>query len=137
MTDAATFYDLTERYPDEAAAVRYFEEHRWPDGVKCPLCGSADVLRGTQSKRRRQVWYCHAKGCETQFSVTSGTIMEFTKLPLRKWMMAFHFIGASKKGISSLQLSRMLGVTYKTAWHLAHRIRKTMAENSQMFTGIV
>ncbi len=71
------------------------------------------------------------------FSVTSGTVMEFTKLPLRKWLLAFHLIGASKKGISALQLSRMLKVTYKTAWHLCHRIRATMTENSQMFTGIV
>jgi hypothetical protein len=63
--------------------------------------------------------------------------MEATKLPLRKWMMAYHFIGASKQGISSLQLARMLHVSYETAWHLAHRIRGTMAVNSQHFSGIV
>jgi hypothetical protein len=63
--------------------------------------------------------------------------MEFTKLPLRKWLLAFHLIGASKKGISSMQLSRMLDVTYQTAWHLAHRIREAMTENDQLFTGIV
>jgi ISXO2-like transposase domain len=63
--------------------------------------------------------------------------MENTKLPLRKWLFAFHIIGSSKKGISSLQLSRMLRVSYKTAWHLAHRIRATMTQNSQFFTGVV
>ena len=105
--------------------------------MTCPLCGTDDVLRGTQEKRRRQLWYCHNPACDTQFSVTSGTVMEFTKLPLRKWLLAFHLIGSSKKGISSLQLSRMLEVTYRTAWHLAHRIRETMAENEQLFSGIV
>ena len=71
------------------------------------------------------------------FSVTSGTVMEATKLPLRKWMIAYHFIGASKQGISSLQLARMLRVSYETAWHLSHRIRGTMATNSQHFSGVV
>lgn len=120
-----SFFDLTERYPNEASAIRYFEEQRWPNGVKCPACSSKDVLRGKQEQRRRQLWYCH--GCDYMFSVTSGTVMEHTKLPLRKWLLAFHIIGASKKGISGLQLSRMLHVTYKTAWHLGHRIRATMA----------
>lgn len=133
----ASFFGITERYSDEAGAESYFIQRRWPNGVTCPKCGTDDVLRGVQTKRRRQLWYCHGAGCETMFSVTSGTVMEFTKLPLRKWMMAFHLIGASKKGISSLQLARMLGVTYQTAWHLAHRIRETMVENGQLFTGTV
>lgn len=137
MTADSSFYALTERYPDEASAIRYFEERRWPNGVHCPKCGTVEVLRGVNEKRNRQLWYCHSKGCETQFSVTSGTIMEFTKLPLRKWMLAFHFIGASKKGMSSLQLARMLHVTYKTAWHLSHRIRATMTNDAQKFSGIV
>jgi transposase-like protein len=131
----SSFYSLTERYPDEASAVAYFEGRRWPKGVRCPSCGSAEVVRGTQTKRVRQLWYC--RGCDGQFSVTSGTIMEFTKLPLRKWLLAFHLMGASKKGISALQLSRMLHVAYKSAWHLCHRIRATMADDKQLFTGIV
>lgn len=135
MTTDASFYALTERYPDEKSAIKYFEKKRWPDGVTCPLCKSDKVLRGRQKKRNRQLWYCH--GCDTQFSVTSGTIMEDTKLPLRKWLLAFHLMGASKKGVSSLQLARMLEVTYKTAWHLAHRIRVTMPDNEGKFTGIV
>jgi len=135
MGGDVSFYDLTEQYPDEASAIRYFEAKRWPNGARCPGCGSADVLRGRQEKRRRQLWYCH--GCRDQFSVTSGTVMNSTKLPLRKWLFAFHLMGASKKGISSLQLSRMLRITYKTAWHLTHRIRETMTENGQKFTGIV
>jgi transposase-like protein len=131
----SSFFELTERYPNEESAVRYFEERRWPTGVRCPKCGTKNVVRGKQKKRRRQLWYCH--GCKYQFSVTSGTVMENTKLPLRKWLFAFHLIGASKKGISALQVSRMLKTTYRAAWHLCHRIRATMADNDQLFTGTV
>jgi len=80
MSADASFYDLTERYSDEAGAVRYFEERRWPSGVSCPKCGTPEVARGVQTMRRRQLWYCHNPVCEHMFSVTSGTIMEFTKL---------------------------------------------------------
>lgn len=138
MNDAPlSFFALTAQYPDEASAEQYFTRQRWPHGVNCPRCGSVDVLRGTQPGRNRQLWHCRAKPCGRQFSVTCGTVMADTKIPLRKWLLAFHLIGASKKGMSALQLQRMLGVTYKTAWHLCHRIRATMAENRQKFTGIV
>lgn len=135
MRDDATLFDLTARYPDEESAVRYFESLRWPDGVRCPECGS-EAGHGRMAHNRR-LWYCRAAACSAQFSVTTGTVMEDTKLPLRKWLLAFHLIGASKKGIPSLQLARMLDVTYKTAWHLSHRIRATMKDDSQRFTGIV
>jgi len=131
---SATLYELTSRYPDEESAVRYFESLRWPGGARCPECKAGDVARGN-TERRRQVWYC--RKCGVQFTVTMGTVMENTKLPLRKWLLAFHLIGASKKGIPALQLARMLDTTYKTAWHLSHRIRATMADDSQKFTGVV
>ena len=132
----ASFDELTEKYPDELSAVRYFQERRWPQGVTCPSCASRDVFQGKQVRRRRQLWRC--RSCDRRFSVTSGTIMDSTKLPLRKWLFAFHLIGASKKGISSLQLARMLRIDYKTAWHLAHRIRATMHEaDVRRFSGIV
>jgi transposase-like protein len=133
---AVSFYDLIAEIPDEKSAERYFIEQRWPGGrVACPECGSGDVLRGRQKKRRRQLWYCH--GCKHQFSVTSGTIMESTKLPLRKWILAYHIMGASKKGVSCRQLARMLHTTPKTAWHLCHRIRETMGFDIAPFTGVV
>ena len=135
MSDAPlSFFALTAQYPDEASAERYFTAQRWPGGVKCPRCGSSNVQRGTQPGRNRQLWTCE---CRRQFSVTSGTVMADTKIPLRKWLLAFHLMGASKKGMSALQLQRMLAVTYQTAWHLCHRIRATMTKNSQVFTGIV
>lgn len=88
MTSPDTLYAIQESYPGEEGAERYFADRRWPNGINCPKCGSVDVLRGTQKKRRRQLWYCKRQGCEHMFSVTSGTIMELTKLPLRKWMLA-------------------------------------------------
>ena len=135
MSSEVSFFQLTAQYPDEASAERYFIAQRWPNGVRCAWCASADVQRGTQPGRNRQLWRCGA--CDRQFSVTSGTVMDSTKLPLRKWLFAFHLLGASKKGMSALQLSRMLGIAYRAAWHLCHRIRETMAENGQKFTGIV
>ena len=128
----ATLFDLTARYPDEESAVRYFESLRWPKGPRCLSCKTADVVRG-QTERRRQIWHC--RKCGEQFTVTMGTVMEDTKLPLRKWLLAFHLIGASKKGMSALQLARMLGVSYKTAWHLGHRIRATMTDGEYVREG--
>ena len=131
-----TFFQLTERYPDEASAVRYFERIRWPAGVVCPHCKSRSVKRGKVKKRARGIWHCGK--CRRQFSVTTGTVMEATKLPLRKWLFAYHFMGASKKGMSALQLSRMLGLSYRTAWHLCHRIRQGMTvELARPLSGIV
>lgn len=128
-----SFFAITAQYPDEASAERYFIAKRWPNGVRCPHCGSSKVVRGAQPSRGRQVWTCQ---CHKQFSVTSGTVMEATKLPLRKWLLAFHLVGSSKKGISSRQVARMLDVKIDTAWHLTHRAREAMKDNSQRFTGI-
>jgi transposase-like protein len=133
----ASFYELTERYPDERAAERYFKERRWPDGVRCPRCGGHEVTEGKQARRHRQLWYCTNPDCKKMFSVTSGTVMDSSKLPLRKWLFAYHLMGASKKGMSALQLSRMLKLTYKTAWHLAHRVRESMKRSPRVFSGTV
>jgi transposase-like protein len=130
-----SFIELTEQFPNEASAIKYFEDLRWGGTVRCVKCGSDNVLRGRQKKRKRQLWYCHA--CHHQFSVTSGTIMNSTKLPLRKWLFAYHLMGASKKGISALQLSRMLRISYKATWHLCHRIRETMGFEPERFSGTV
>ncbi len=131
-TDDMSLFHLSEQYPDEASAILYFEEKRWGDKPTCPSCSSEDVFKG-QPNRRLPLWRC--KGCIYQFTVTSGTIMEGTKLPLRKWLFAFFIIGGSKKGVSAHYLSRTIQVTQKTAWHLAHRIRATMADDTQKFTG--
>jgi len=103
------------------------EAIRWPDGPICPQCGNADqdkLAKGEGKAHRPGLYYCAA--CNGQFTVTVGTVMERSKIPLSKWLFAMHLMGASKKGMSALQLQRMLGVTYKTAWFLCHRIREAM-----------
>mgnify|MGYP001565348240 CR=1 FL=1 len=127
-----SFFELSEKYPDEESAVAYFEAKRWPDGAYCPDCGSTSVY-DCKAKRKVRLWKC--KDCGEQFTVTSGTVMESTKLPLRKWLFAFHMLGGAKKGLSSRYLARQLGITLKSAWHLSHRIRATMKEDGQYFQG--
>jgi transposase-like protein len=114
-------------FHDDTKAREVLEAIRWPDGPICPHCGNSDqekVAKGEGKAHRPGLYYCAA--CNGQFTVTIGTVMERSKIPLSKWLFAMHLMGASKKGISALQLQRMLGVTYKTAWFLCHRIREAM-----------
>lgn len=115
-----------KHFKDENAARRYLEAIRWPNGPVCPHCGSAEeghyALQG--KTHRPGLWKC--KDCREQFSVTVGTVFERSKIPLTQWLMAAYLMCSSKKGISSAQLQRTLGVTYKTAWFLSHRIRMAM-----------
>jgi transposase-like protein len=115
-------------FTDEIKARETLEAIRWPDGPYCPHCGNADqdkIAKGHGNAHRPGLYYCAA--CNGQFTVTIGTVMEDSKISLSKWLFAMHLMGASKKGMSALQLSRMLGVTYKSAWFLCHRIREAMA----------
>ncbi len=130
-----SFFQLSEKYPDEQSAIAYFTKHRWPDGPSCPDCGVVGNSYDCKANRRLPLLKC--KDCGHQFTVISGTVMENTKLPLRKWLWAYHMLGGAKKSLSSRFLARQLGITLKSAWHLSHRIRATMAQNSQVFTGIV
>ncbi len=109
----------------ESEAREYLESLRWPDGAICGHCGSDNVVKLAGKATRPGVYKCRA--CRQQFTVTVGTIFESSHIPLRKWVMAFALMCASKKGISALQLQRMLGLgSYKSAWHMAHRIRHAM-----------
>ncbi|MGQ0742405.1 MAG: IS1595 family transposase [Alphaproteobacteria bacterium] len=114
---------LPKRFTDEAAARAHLEALQWPDGPVCPHCG---VLNRASSIKggRTGLWFCNA--CRMQFSVTVGTVFERSKVPLHTWLYANHLLCSSKKGISSQQLARMLGVTVKTAWFMSHRIRAAM-----------
>lgn len=108
---------------DEARA--YFESRRWPNGPGCVHCGSVNVYRLQGKATRAGLLKC--RDCKGQFTVTVGTVMKDSHLPLAKWALAFHLMVSSKKGISALQLQRNLGLgSYKTAWHLSHRIREAM-----------
>jgi transposase-like protein len=125
---------VAQNFSDEDRARSFLEKLRWPDGTVCPHCGvigEATKLEGSaesKSRVRPGVWKC--KGCQKQFTVTVGTIFEDSHIPLNKWLMAIHFMCASKKGMSSHQLHRMLGITYKSAWFMTHRIRYAMAQES-------
>jgi len=112
-------------YTDETAARRHLERLQWPDGPICPHCGVINEATELQGESTRPgVWKC--RPCQKPFSVTVGTVFERSKIGLTKWLLATELLTSSKKGISSHQLSRMLGVTYKTAWFMSHRIREAM-----------
>ena len=118
-------------FNDETAAREALEATRWPDGPICPHCGNADgetmpLVKGKKRSHRPGLRYCNA--CKGQFTVTVGSVFERSKVPLTKWWLATHLLGSSKKGISTHQLHRMLGVTYKTAWFMTMRIREAMKE---------
>lgn len=116
------------KFHDEDAARAHLEAVRWPHGANCPHCGSVNVLRMEGKAHRVGAWNC--RDCRKQFSVTVGSVFERSHVPLHKWVLATHLLTASKKGMSSHQLMRMLGVTYKTAWFMSHRIREAMTETS-------
>jgi transposase-like protein len=123
---------LIERFGSEDKCHDYLEKLRWPDGVTCPRCDGKSISR---IQERRQF---ECNGCRYQFSVRVGTIFHDSHLPLWKWFLTVYMIVQSKKGVSSNQLKRMLGVAYKTAWYLSHRIRAAMKdEGAELLRGIV
>src|SRR5689334_25230954 len=113
------FNDVTEITDDKAR--EYLEFIRWPEGATCPHCDSKEVTKLQGKSTRPGVHKCKNKECRKQFTVTVGTIFERSHIPLRDWVIAFHMMTASKKGISAHQLHRMLGCTYKTSWFMCHR----------------
>jgi len=119
-----TIVELMEQFGSEDACHDALEELRWPDGVACLRCGSVKISR---IKKRRQF---ECVDCFYQFSVRAGTIFHDSKLPLWKWFLCIYMMVESKKGISANQIKRMLGISYKTAWYLCHRIRAAMKEET-------
>jgi len=122
MTADMDLVTLVQRFNDEDACRTHLESLRWPDGVACIKCGSVSVYR----LPKRNLFEC--KDCQHQFSVTTGTMLHDTHLPLWKWFLATYLIVEAKKGISSRQLGRTLKVARKTEWYLSHRIREAMAQ---------
>ena len=121
-----TLIEVVQRFSDEAEAERWFVDTRWPDGIVCPFC---DSMENVQERRNRkpQPWRC--KTCRKDFSVKTNTLMHGSKLPLSSWAIAYFLFSTSLKGVSSMKLHRDIGVTQKTAWHLAHRIRETLNDH--------
>lgn len=123
---------LARKYSNDDKARKLLESWRWPNGVVCPRCDCKEayaIVSKPDSKTQVRKGLYKCKTCRKPFTVTVGTIFEDSHVGLGKWLMAFFLVSSSKKGISAHQLHRMLEVTYKTAWFMAHRIRYTMGQN--------
>src|SRR3990172_2035138 len=124
--------DVHHSFATQEKCLDYLEKMRWPKGeVCCIACGSLKVSRITRKagkNKQTRLYQCLEPECKHQFSATAGTIFHDSHLPLDKWFLAIALICEAKKGISANQLKRHLGVNYRTAWHLAHRIREAMIE---------
>jgi transposase-like protein len=123
--------DVTQQFKTDDDCLAYLETMRWPDGITCPVCGSdriSKITRKSESKNKRtRIYQCLNSDCSQQFSATSGTIFNDSHLPLTKWFMALALIVDAKKSMSANQLKEHLGIgSYRTAWYMAHRIRKAM-----------
>jgi len=122
---------LAEHFSSEEKARELMEKMLWKDGVTCPHCNAKTAYRiqakeGSKTGARKGLWKCAE--CRKQFTVTVGTIFEDSRIPLNKWLLAIHLLCSSKKGFSAHQLHRSLGITYKSAWFMAHRIRYAMTQ---------
>lgn len=131
---------LSRIFASEDEAREFLESKRWPDGVFCPRCGACKPyklnLKHDASRPCRKGTY-KCSDCRKRFTVRTGTVLEESRLPLTKWCMAFHLMTSSKKGISSRQLERELGVTPKTAWFLSMRIREAMKQETATMSGTI
>jgi transposase-like protein len=128
-----TLDQIMARFNTDEAARAYLEAVRWPNGPTCPHCGNADGARiydiAANPEKRVRAGLRECKECGKQFTVTVGTIFEDSKIPLRKWLVAWYMLCSSKKGVSALQMQRMLALgSYRSAWFMMHRIRFALRE---------
>jgi transposase-like protein len=128
---AISTFDLFERFPDAESARTYFEGRLWPNGVVCPVCGLGERITA------RKAGYYRCNQCAEDFTVRTGTVMERSHIPLHKWLYAMYLLVTARKGISSLQLSKQIGVTQKSAWFLLHRLREACGKDLRKLQGIV
>ena len=128
-----SLFSMMQVFSDEKKCVDHFRAVRWPNGVVCPLCGSCDVYNLADGTHK-----CKQKECAKKFSVRYDTIFQDSPIPLQKWFMAIYLITSHKKGISSHQLAKDIGITQKSAWHMLHRIRAAIeVDRSEPLTGTV
>ncbi len=124
-------FDLFKRFPDQETARAYLEQRRWPNGVACPICSSSDRI----TIRKDGFYRCNL--CQEDFTVRTGTIFERSHIPLHKWIYAMYLLVTARKGISSLQLSKEIGITQKSAWFMLHRIREACGKDLSKLRGII
>ena len=128
-----TLLEITRQFDTPEKGEAWFIEQRWPNGVACPHCGSLNVA--TVTSRNPQPFRC--RDCRKHFSVKTGTVLHSSNISLDKWAIAFYLYMTNLKGVSSMKLHRDLGITQKAAWHMAHRIRETLAVTGNRFAGPV
>ena len=125
-------FDFLKRFPDEKAAREYYETSRWPDGMVYPLCSGAN-----NAPRKGHAGFYHCNDCRRSFSTKSGTVMASSKIEIRTWLCAMYLLSNCSQGISSLQLSKEIGVTQKTAQFMLHRIREACDSRGGLLKGQV
>lgn len=128
---AISTFQLFALFPTQESARIYLEKRRWPDGVKCPVCSSGERIT------TRKAGYYRCNACAEDFTVRTGTIFERSHIPLHKWIYAMYLLVTARKGISSLQLSKEIGITQKSAWFMLHRIREACGKDLTKLRGIV
>lgn len=133
MNDGITLstFELFSMFPDAEAARLYIESRRWPEGARCPVCGLGNRITA------RKGGYYRCNQCREDFTVRTGTIFERSHVPLHKWLYAMYLLVTARKGISSLQLSKEIGITQKSAWFVLQRLREACGNDPTMLSGIV
>lgn len=124
-------FELFAMFPDEATARTYLERRRWPGGPRCPVCGLGERITA------RKDGYYRCNQCKEDFTVRTGTIFERSHVPLHKWLYAMYLLVTARKGVSSLQLSKQIGITQKSAWFVLHRLREACGDELTKLQGIV
>ena len=127
--------EVTKLFPSDESAEAWFATQRWPDGPVCPHCGTTRVQSGAAHKT--MPYRCRERECRKRFSVKTDTVMANSKLGYQVWAIATYLLTTGIKGVSSMKLHRDLGISQKSAWHLAHRIRETWGDTAEAFTGPV
>lgn len=133
MNDNITIstFQLFKLFPDAESARRYLESRLWPNGVRCPICASGERI----TTRKNGYYRCNL--CHEDFTVRTGTIFERSHVPLHKWLYAMYLLVTARKGISSIQLSKEIGITQKSAWFVLHRLREACGDDLTQLQGIV
>lgn len=124
-------FELFAMFPDQNAARTYLEGRLWPEGPKCPVCGLGERITARASG------FFRCNQCKEDFTVRTGTIFERSHVPLHKWIYAMYLLVTARKGISSLQLSKQIGITQKSAWFVLHRLREACGGDLTKLQGIV
>jgi transposase-like protein len=124
-------FELFEKFPDQETARVYIEGRLWPQGPRCPVCGLGERI----SARKEGFYRCNQ--CKEDFTVRTGTIFERSHVPLHKWVYAMYLLVTARKGISSMQLAKEIGITQKSAWFLLHRLREACGDDFKKLCGII